>query len=207
MVLPSAALVQVANDDINLHASATDSANIMNLKHSVEFSMSKVDLARPVSKLTVSKTYKSSTAIKFPKCPGQCHYILGKSMLVLRPKRSTVVDDKCKLPQKIDFAKPVLTPIVVALNAGEAALPYHQDLTESVTNGAIISSLHHILVPDEASYWCSNQGAASQESRFILDTCGLSLPLNLETPRSSVIIGPTVSANASEDLEKGGSNA
>ncbi|KAM3187163.1 hypothetical protein ACTXT7_002860 [Hymenolepis weldensis] len=46
-------------------------------------------------------TPKSSTKIKFPKCPGQCNHIRAQPMLVWRPKRSALLDDKCKEPKEL----------------------------------------------------------------------------------------------------------
>ncbi|VUZ54682.1 unnamed protein product [Hymenolepis diminuta] len=83
-------------------------------------------------------------------------------MFVLRPKRSTVVDDKCKPPQKINLAKSVLTPNVVALNIGEAELHYRQDLKCSLTKTLWFQTDLSFAGPiQRTSYlirqsWCTN---------------------------------------------------
>ncbi|KAM3177564.1 hypothetical protein ACTXT7_004317 [Hymenolepis weldensis] len=63
----------------------------------------------------------------------KCNHIRARHTLVCRSKRSESVNDKCKEPEKVDLAKPVsfadgTVSTVAAPNAGEAALPYHQDL-------------------------------------------------------------------------------
>ncbi|KAM3178740.1 hypothetical protein ACTXT7_001930 [Hymenolepis weldensis] len=82
---------------------------------------------------------KSSTKIKSPKCLGQCNQIQAKPHLVFPFKQSALVDDKCKETYEIGLPKPVSLANGTVLNevvqnAGEAGLPYHYDLTCSLTD-------------------------------------------------------------------------
>ncbi|KAM3174458.1 hypothetical protein ACTXT7_010509 [Hymenolepis weldensis] len=155
-VLPTAALVQAANDNMKLHLSVRGGVKVMNLTHSMEFSKPKVVSARLVSEPTVSlrqpvpksnqqksnmppkglkegcwicaslRTLKSSTKFESLKCPDHCNRIRAKPKLVLCPKRSALMDNKCnELQWKISK--------VVVQNAGEAASSYHRGLMFSQT--------------------------------------------------------------------------
>ncbi|KAM3175839.1 hypothetical protein ACTXT7_007742 [Hymenolepis weldensis] len=52
-------------------------------------------------------TPKSLTKIKSPKFLRQCNHIRTEPKLIFLPKRSALVDDNCKEPEKIGLAKPV----------------------------------------------------------------------------------------------------
>ncbi|VUZ51700.1 unnamed protein product [Hymenolepis diminuta] len=57
-------------------------------------------------------------------------------MLVCHPKRSPPVDAECKQPEEVGISEPISLANgtilkVVAKNAGETALPYHQDIISS----------------------------------------------------------------------------
>ncbi|VUZ42877.1 unnamed protein product [Hymenolepis diminuta] len=84
------------------------------------------------------QTHTSSTKIKALKYLDQYNSIRTNLMLVFLPELSTLVNDKCNEPEEIGLVK-LISPTdgsvsnVVTLNAGEAALSYHQDLILSQT--------------------------------------------------------------------------
>ncbi|KAM3172881.1 hypothetical protein ACTXT7_013635 [Hymenolepis weldensis] len=71
--------------------------------------------------------------IKSPKCYSRCNHIRVIPILVCRPKQSGLLDDKFRGLEEIGLTKSTslsngIVSKVVAKNADEAALPYHQDL-------------------------------------------------------------------------------
>ncbi|VUZ54739.1 unnamed protein product [Hymenolepis diminuta] len=45
--------------------------------------------------------------IRYSKCLGQCNHTRAEPKLNFLPKRSTLVDDECKQPEKVCFSEPV----------------------------------------------------------------------------------------------------
>ncbi|KAM3174189.1 hypothetical protein ACTXT7_011044 [Hymenolepis weldensis] len=114
----------------------------MNLTHYMESSMSEIVPPRLLSNSTVPmeqsvpksceqmeaclpQKSKFSTEIKCSKCLSQRNHIRAKPMLVCRPKRLALMDDKCKQPEEIGLAKPVYNSKetvskVIAQNASDS---------------------------------------------------------------------------------------
>ncbi|KAM3182440.1 hypothetical protein ACTXT7_012374 [Hymenolepis weldensis] len=104
--------------------------------------------------LASSRTPKSS-----PKCLGQCNHTRAKPMLVYRPERSALVDDKYKQSEEIGFAK--LVP--------HAKWPEIM-LIRSATIGTVISSLRQFSPPRLVDFSRSQSLPVSVPSKFnVLD--------------------------------------